>query len=258
MILPQISTSIGVDDLLPLARNIRKFNISETGGFPFSRGETHIGKKDCVIPLTLESNVIQLHQFLYGTENFQPSQTVKQISAKIAADSGMGEVAENAPEAKVLGQKALEGSGSGTSGGNSGGETKGEGSKDPGNAGSPNPGTEAPTNPAPTDWPPASESEPSTETVSGSGSEILQDESQEAEESSEASTEEESSSESDQTGQEPGSGQAPDPSESGPQNPGETQQEVGPGMTSAAAEEPSVQVPGEKPVEETVEVGPGV
>ena len=258
VILPQISTSIGVDDLLPLARNIRKFNISETGGFPFSRGETHIGKKDCVIPLTLESNVIQLHQFLYGTENFQPSQTVKQISAKIAADSGMGEVAENAPEAKVLGQKALEGSGSGTSGGNSGGETKGEGSKDPGNVGSPNPGTEAPTNPAPTDWPPASESEPSTETVSGSGSEILQDESQEAEESSEASTEEESSSESDQTGQEPGSGQAPAPSESGPQNPGETQQEVGPGMTSAAAEEPSVQAPGEKPVEETVEVGPGV
>lgn len=106
-VLPQLSTSIGIDDILPLARNIRKYHISETGGFPFSRGETHIGKKDCVIPLTLESNVSQLHAFLYGTENYQPSATVRQISARIAADSGMGEIAPNAPEAKVLGQKAL-------------------------------------------------------------------------------------------------------------------------------------------------------
>lgn len=102
-VLPQISTSIGIDDLLPMAKNISKYHIGETAGFPFSRGETNIGKKDCVIPLTLESNVIQLHQFLYDDMEYQPSSTVKQISAKIASDSGMGEVAENAPEAKVGG-----------------------------------------------------------------------------------------------------------------------------------------------------------
>lgn len=62
-----------------------------------------MGKKDCVIPLTLESNVIQLHQFLYDDIEYQPSSTVRQISAKIASDSGMGEVKENAPEAKVGG-----------------------------------------------------------------------------------------------------------------------------------------------------------
>lgn len=102
-VLPQISTSIGIDDLLPMAKNIAKYHIGETAGFPFSRGETNIGKKDCVIPLTLESNVIQLHQFLYDNVEYQPSSTVKQISAKIASDSGMGEVAENAPEAKAGG-----------------------------------------------------------------------------------------------------------------------------------------------------------
>lgn len=52
--------------------------------------------------------MIQLHQFLYGIEDYQPSSMVQQISAKIASDSGMGEVAENAPEAKIVGQRILE------------------------------------------------------------------------------------------------------------------------------------------------------
>lgn len=110
-VIPQLSTSISLDDVISMARNIKKYHIGETGGFPFSRGEALIGKKDCVVPLTLESNVVQLHQFLYGTENHQPSATVRQISDRIASDSGMGEVAENAPEARVSGQKALEGGG---------------------------------------------------------------------------------------------------------------------------------------------------
>lgn len=113
-VLPQISTSVGINDLLPLAKSINKFHIGENGGFPFSRGETYIGKKDCVIPLTLESNVIQLHQFLYDDTEYQPSSEVKRISAQIAADSGMGEVAENAPEAKA-----------GGSGGSSSGQSSG-------------------------------------------------------------------------------------------------------------------------------------
>lgn len=40
-------------------------------------------------------------QFLYPEEPYSPSAAVKKISAKIASDSGLGEVAENAPEAKV-------------------------------------------------------------------------------------------------------------------------------------------------------------
>ncbi len=89
-VLPQISTSIGADDVLPLAKDISKYYVGETGGFPEDRGETHIGKKDCVIPRTLETNVIKLHQFLYGNLEYQPSAKVKEISARIEKDSGMG------------------------------------------------------------------------------------------------------------------------------------------------------------------------
>lgn len=242
-IIPQISTSIGVDDLLPLARNIRKYHISQNGGFPFSRGETHVGKKDCVIPLTLESNVIQLHQFLYGTENFQPSETVRQISGKIAADSGMGHVAENAPEAKVLGQKALEGGGDNSGGSNGGAANV--------------PETAAP--PAQTQAPPPQTAPDQTQ------AEVYESSQETAPESLDETGEPDTSAGQD----EPASSdsqpetslvQPSEETEAGPGNSGqpETETEIGPGFTQPAVPEQPSEPAAEKPTEETAEVGPGV
>lgn len=48
---------------------------------------------DCVIPVTLESNVVTLHQFLYGEDAlYSPSSTVKKISDHIAEESGFMKV----------------------------------------------------------------------------------------------------------------------------------------------------------------------
>lgn len=96
-VLPQLSTDIGIDDVLPMAKNVSKYNIAQTGGFPFSRQAKRIGRMDCVIPTTLESNVIQLHQFLYGEENYKPSSKVRTISNKISEDSGLYEEGKPAP-----------------------------------------------------------------------------------------------------------------------------------------------------------------
>ena len=122
---------------------------------------------------------------LYGTENFQPSQTVKQISAKVAADSGMGEVAENAPEAKVLGQKALKGTGDGASQ-SSGGSGSGSGENGPGNpGGNENPAGDPPTaEPAPPAQTAASE-EASVETSQDVSSEEASEESSRIEDTDE-------------------------------------------------------------------------
>ena len=94
-VFPQVSTNLGIDDMIPLAKNVKKYHIGETSGFPFAHAETKINKRDSVIPLTLESNVIQLHEFLFGVTDFKPSSTVKTISARIAKDSGMGEVGKD-------------------------------------------------------------------------------------------------------------------------------------------------------------------
>lgn len=96
-VLPQISTSVGVDDILPMAKGVKNYHLGETAGFPFSRTTMKIGKLDCVIPTTLESNVIQLHEFLYPGTAYTPSQAVKSISAKISEVSGIGEPGKNAP-----------------------------------------------------------------------------------------------------------------------------------------------------------------
>ena len=63
--IPQISTSVGVNDVVPLVKDIKKYHIGDTAGFPFSRQTKRVGRMDCVIPTTLESNVVLLHQFLY-------------------------------------------------------------------------------------------------------------------------------------------------------------------------------------------------
>lgn len=96
-VFPQVSTSIGIDDLFTIASGITKYHITETGGFPFSRINMKIDRRDCVVPTTLESNVIQLHQFLYGVENYIPSAAVKTISAKLSKISGISEPGKNAP-----------------------------------------------------------------------------------------------------------------------------------------------------------------
>ena len=81
-VFPQISTSIGVDDLMLMAKDVKKYYIGQTTGFPFSHTEMLIEKRDCVVPTTLESNVIQLHEFLYDDTQFSPSGVVK-TQAKI-------------------------------------------------------------------------------------------------------------------------------------------------------------------------------
>lgn len=88
-VFPQISTSIGVDDLMVMAKDVKKYYIGQTTGFPFSHTEMIIEKRDCVVPTTLESNVIQLHEFLYDDTHFLPSGVVKNISAHIAKVSGI-------------------------------------------------------------------------------------------------------------------------------------------------------------------------
>lgn len=89
-VLPQVSHNLDFVDLTNVALSISKYHIGETAGFPFARDTAVIpGKGDCVIPQTLESNVSELHTFLFGDDGYQPTETVKQISNKISSDTGM-------------------------------------------------------------------------------------------------------------------------------------------------------------------------
>ena len=100
------STNIKWEELLSLAGGISKYHLGDTTGFPAARGEAKIkigsNRLSCVVPQTLESNVISLHNFLFGEENYEPSAKVKEISAKIAEVSGL------ATEAEEIGSVAVD------------------------------------------------------------------------------------------------------------------------------------------------------
>ncbi len=108
---PQISTSIGVDDVLTLAKGAKKYYIGQTSGFPFSHQEMKIGKKSCVIPTTLESNVVQLHTFLYDQEQYDAPSSVKEISNYIANKTGLGEPGKDTESGKNVGAEGNSGGG---------------------------------------------------------------------------------------------------------------------------------------------------
>jgi anionic cell wall polymer biosynthesis LytR-Cps2A-Psr (LCP) family protein len=84
-----ILTSYSNTDLIGIASQLFNYNLGETTGFPFEKNTIKLGSKgDVVAPCDLESNVIQLHEFLYQDENYVPSETVKNNSAKIINDTG--------------------------------------------------------------------------------------------------------------------------------------------------------------------------
>lgn len=88
-VLPQIAFNIDYTDIVQLAKGISRYNIVETTGFPMNLDTQMMGSKgDCVIPVTLSSNVTKLHAFLFGDEDYNPTDAVKRYSSKIADDSG--------------------------------------------------------------------------------------------------------------------------------------------------------------------------
>ena len=87
-----IQTSFSNTDLISLASKVFNYKLGEMSGFPFSKNTTKLSNKgDIVVPCTLETNVTELHQFLYDDMEYTPSDTVIANSKKISEDTGFDE-----------------------------------------------------------------------------------------------------------------------------------------------------------------------
>ena len=95
-VFPQVSTNLTMTEILKYAKDITKYSIGESTGFPFDKGAGTVpGKGSSVFPITLYSNVQQLHEFLYGTTDYQPTAKVQSISNEIAYLVGNREIESN-------------------------------------------------------------------------------------------------------------------------------------------------------------------
>ncbi len=88
----QVATSLELGEIIELLGGVAKYSIGESSGFPFDGKfwTGKLGKKgSCIVPTTLEENVILLHQFFFGANeaDYQPSATVKSISQKIQSET---------------------------------------------------------------------------------------------------------------------------------------------------------------------------
>lgn len=88
-VFPKISTNFTLSDIVSLLSGVADYSIAETSGFPFE-GMYQTGrigaKGSCIVPISLEDNVIQLHQFLFN-EEWEPTETAKRCSEKIKSDT---------------------------------------------------------------------------------------------------------------------------------------------------------------------------
>ncbi len=78
--LPQIATSLSGTEFARLVSFFPLYNIESQDGFPFDKTNKTINKAAVVVCNTLPSNVKKLHEYLFETKDYNPSQTVVKIS----------------------------------------------------------------------------------------------------------------------------------------------------------------------------------
>ena len=86
-LLPKVYTNITAADIFSLFPSISSFNITESIGWPYETKGITLDRWYGV-PITLESNVKQLHQELFNETEYEPSETVKTISNSIVQKTG--------------------------------------------------------------------------------------------------------------------------------------------------------------------------
>lgn len=95
-VFPMVKTSVSKTEILKLIPAMIGYCIDETTGFPQDYKFATV-KGSVIVPTTLDSNVLKLHQFLYGNTNYTPTQDVLNKSAQIAAIVGGVQVQDTAP-----------------------------------------------------------------------------------------------------------------------------------------------------------------
>lgn len=86
----EVQTSLSIAELTELASNSGSYSVTDTAGVPQEnlRTDAIVNEQDCIIPVTLADNVVWLHNYLFGEENYQVSDTVQTISGQIRANTG--------------------------------------------------------------------------------------------------------------------------------------------------------------------------
>lgn len=89
-VFPLVKTSLSKSQIFDMGAGMLSYSFDETCGFPYEHTEKDIeGRGSVVLPVTLDTNVKELHKFLFKDDNYSPSDVVVHRSEKIAEIGGI-------------------------------------------------------------------------------------------------------------------------------------------------------------------------
>lgn len=87
-VFPQISTNFTLAEMIGYAKNLTKYKLGDSIGFPADNTTDMLNEVgSVVIPDTLSSNVMEVHKFLFGNDGYTVSSTITSVENGIAEKS---------------------------------------------------------------------------------------------------------------------------------------------------------------------------
>ncbi len=87
-LLPKVYTNINSGEIISLIPQLASYKIIDSTGWPYNTKGATISGVWYGAPVTLETNVRELHEKAYGQTDYEPSEKVKEISQKIVKKTG--------------------------------------------------------------------------------------------------------------------------------------------------------------------------
>ncbi len=90
-VMDNVSTSLDINEIISLSSALSQYQVVTSEGFPFAehREAFNLSRAigNCIVPGTLEENVIMLHELLFDDEEYVPSTQLQEYSEKILQDA---------------------------------------------------------------------------------------------------------------------------------------------------------------------------
>lgn len=84
-VIPQCKTSLSTNQMSRMALSLPRYTIADSQAYPFDSFDEKYGGIYYGFPTTASSNAIKAHEYLFGTEDYKPTEEQQKISEKIEA-----------------------------------------------------------------------------------------------------------------------------------------------------------------------------
>ena len=86
--LPEVTTNMTTSEIMDLLIHNWRMEIDKSVGWPYTWDGAQLSGIWYDVPITLESNVIDLHEDIFGQKGYDPTDRVKEISEMVSEQSG--------------------------------------------------------------------------------------------------------------------------------------------------------------------------